>query len=410
MYDEPEFLSLINILRGADVAFGNAETTIGTGGDYPSSAHLVVLSPPYIADELKWAGYDLICTANNHAGDFGLGGILSTKNELDRVGLTNAGSGMNLAEARAPRYLDTKKGRVALMAACSSTKEFARADEARIDEPGRPGINGIRIYTTMDQQSYQKLKELFPGLVRSTQDWFTFSGARFVLGEKLDYILDNADFQANMKWVKHGKRMADWMFMSLHWHQSDFEGREKVPKFVEKFAKSSIDAGADAFLGHGPHDIRGVEIYKGKPILYSLGNFAGEHETTEPQPTAVYETVGIDRDATVADIVDRYGADTLKTKLTWRGQPAYQAIEREDWYWETVAAVSTFNKENKELSDLKFYPVWMQKDQPVSQRGRPILADSKRGKKIIEKLNRLSEPYGTKIEYIAEQNIGITKL
>lgn len=409
IYDEEAFLSLIKILRDADVTFGNAETTIGTGGDYAYSAHFVVLSPPYIADELKWAGYDLINCAMNHAGDYGLGGILSTIKELDRVGLTHAGSGSNLAEARAPSYLETKKGRVALMGVTTSAREGFRAIEARIDERGRPGVNGIRMFLSVDKETVEKLKKTFPNLVGSRDEQTTFLGTQFLSGDKMEYVMDQRDYEANIKWVKHSKRMADWMFISLHWHQRSFEGREIVPRFVEKFAKGSIDAGADAFLGHGPHDIRGVEIYKDKPILYSVGNFFGEHETTEPQPTSVYETITPElnpiHEATSADIVDRYGADTLKT-----GLKAHAVGEREDQYWETVVAVATFNQKDKKLADLKFYPVWLQKDQSVSQRGRPILADLERGKKIIEKLKRLSEPYGTKIEYIAEKNMGITKL
>lgn len=410
IYSDEKFLSLLKILREADVTFGNAETNIGTGGDYPTSAHWIVLSPTYIADELKWVGYDLINCAMNHAGDFGIGGILSTKAELDRVGLTSAGSGRNLGEARAPAYLDTNKGRVALMGATSTFKDNALAYEARVDEPGRPGVNCIRTMITLDKDTIGKLKKILPNLTGSNRDWFTFAGVRFGIGEKLDYLMNKDDVEMNLKWVKHSKRMADWMFMSFHWHQSNFGVKEKVPKFVEEFARRVIDAGADAFLGHGPHDIRGVEIYKGKPIIYSLGNFIATYEAVEPQPSAVYETLDLDSNATVADCVDHYGADTLKTGLTWRGQSAYQPVEREDRYWESIIAIPTFNEKNKKLVDLKFYPVWLQKNQPVSQRGRPIFAEPERGKKIIEKLKTLSEPYGTKIEYITKQNIGITQL
>src|SRR5438270_240575 len=80
----------------------------------------VSLRSTLVAEELKWAGFDLLSVANNHAGDFGVEGMRRTARALRDAGLTFAGTGENLAFARSPAYLDSHKGRVALIA-CTST-------------------------------------------------------------------------------------------------------------------------------------------------------------------------------------------------------------------------------------------------------------------------------------------------
>src|SRR6187402_189145 len=76
-------------------------------------------------------------------------------------------------------------------------------------------------------------------------------------------------------------------------------------QFLVTFARAMVDAGADVFAGHGPHVLRGVEIYKGKPILYSLGDFIFQNETLLRLPSENYETYELGADAHVADFNDR---------------------------------------------------------------------------------------------------------
>ena len=77
-----------------------------------------------------------------------------------------------------------------------------------------------------------------------------------------------------------------------------------VPSFHETVSHACIDAGADLFLGHGPHLLRGIEIYDGAPIFYSLGNFMMQNETVTRLPTELYERYDLDSDATPADLFD----------------------------------------------------------------------------------------------------------
>jgi len=109
------------IIRKADAAFTNFETVIydynkpgaqQSGGTYMNS-------PKFVAEELEWAGFDLVSLANNHANDFGVDGMRSTVEAISKTKLIYAGVGENLAFARAPGYLDTAKGRVALISTSS---------------------------------------------------------------------------------------------------------------------------------------------------------------------------------------------------------------------------------------------------------------------------------------------------
>jgi len=145
---------LVRIIRDTDVAFVNCETTIHDYKGYPSTQlePTAKVAPPYIADELKWMGFDLVSFANNHCMDYGIEGMLATCENLDRAGLVYAGAGKNLGEARIPAFLDTAKGRVALVAAYAVKQTESRtvrgmAGEVRPEVQGRPGFNPVRYQT-----------------------------------------------------------------------------------------------------------------------------------------------------------------------------------------------------------------------------------------------------------------------
>ena len=102
-------------------------------------------SPPHIAAELKWAGFDMLAHANNHAFDYGAAGILETAEHAEREGLIIAGSGQDLQRARAPQYVQCDGAKVALVAMAADFVSYGRASYSRPDLHGRPGINPLRV-------------------------------------------------------------------------------------------------------------------------------------------------------------------------------------------------------------------------------------------------------------------------
>ena len=136
-FQEPRFLKLVEILRGADVSLVNLEMLFH---DYESSwqwsSATYTRSDPKNLDELKWMGINAVTTANNHSFDFSEGGFLTTLEHCREIDLAYAGGGRNLDEARSPAYVDSARGRVAVMGATSTFSEQSRAGAGRPDFAG----------------------------------------------------------------------------------------------------------------------------------------------------------------------------------------------------------------------------------------------------------------------------------
>ena len=168
-FEEPRFLKLVDILREADVSLVNLEMLFH---DYESSwqwsSATYTRSDPRNLDELKWMGINAVTTANNHSFDFSEGGFLTTLEHCRDVDLPNAGGGRNLDEARSPAYVDSARGRVAVMSATSTFSETSRAGAGRPDFPGRPGVNALR-----HDIAHHVQQDVFDALQRPTWSWGT---------------------------------------------------------------------------------------------------------------------------------------------------------------------------------------------------------------------------------------------
>lgn len=402
VYDEPEFLDMIRLLRSADVAFTNLEMLFHDYEPYPmaESGGTWMRGDPDLAHELAWAGFDLVARANNHTGDYGTLGMQLTTKYVEEAGLVHAGVGMSLAEAREAKFLETSKARVALISVSSSFANHMRAGESRDNVPARPGLNPLRYKTTyvLPEEDFRNLRQSgealgqfvdqdgFPtGIKEDKPGEMSVFGRDFATGDTalIRRQANEDDVAAISAVVNNASRLADFTIVTIHAHEHAGR-RELTPEFLAIFARAMIEAGADVFVGHGPHSLRGIEIYQGKPILYSLGDFLFQNESLARLPSDNYERYDLGANAHVADFNDaRYDNDTS-------GFPAIPEI------WEAVIAVPKFR--NRELTELALYPISLGFGEPRQVRGRPVFADSELGRKIIGDLQRLSAPYGTTIE------------
>jgi len=246
VHSEDRFLSLVKILRDADVAYTNLEMLLHDyeGSElYPAAegAFTYMRAPRFMADELKWAGFDIVSTANNHSLDYSYGGLFSTWKALDEAGLVHAGTGMNLGEARAPAYLDTGKGRVALISMCSSFARWGRAGEVRRDVKGRPGLNPLRFYYKVDAKTLEIIKQLaFKfgwDVTEAGKTWLFFPAGtamsffRFVEADEpgITPVADEDDVEANLRSIRDARGQADYVLVHLHDHEVDPDkGKERV--------------------------------------------------------------------------------------------------------------------------------------------------------------------------------------
>lgn len=392
VYSEPAFTRVIDLIRGADAAFTNLEMLFHDYEPYASAASggTYMRAEPALMKDLVWAGFDMVSRANNHSGDYGVLGMNLTTKYVAEAGVVQAGVGQSLAEAREATFLETPKGRVALISVASTFPDSSRAGRTRGDMPARPGLNPLRFTTTttVTPARLATLREIASEVsgrpAQGAGDSLTFMGTRFVAGPTPGVRTEplKIDLDEIAAVVKNASGLADYTVVSIHAHEG---GRERTlpADFLVTFARAMVDAGADMFVGHGPHLLRGVEIYKGKPILYSLGDFIFQNETLLRLPSENYEPFGLGATAHVNDFNDaRYNFDKS-------GFPADRLI------WEAAVAVPRFRGE--QLTELAFHPITLGFGKSRSVRGRPMFAEGELGQKILDDLVRLSAPMGTKI-------------
>jgi poly-gamma-glutamate synthesis protein (capsule biosynthesis protein) len=402
VYNEPAFTRLIELIRSADAAFTNLEMLFHDYEPHASAASggTYMRAEPALVKDLVWAGFDMVSRANNHTGDYGVLGMDLTTKYVAEAGLVQAGVGHSLPEAREAKFLETAKGRVALISVSSTFPDSSRAGRSRGDMPARPGLNPLR-FTTITTVTPQRLADLRqiqaeitgrplgaarggPAAPGAAGDSINFFGRRIVAGPTPGVRTEplKQDLEEIAGVVKNASGLAEYTIVTIHAHEG---GRERtVPAdFLVTFARAMVDAGADMFVGHGPHVLRGVEIYKGKPILYSLGDFIFQNETLQRLPSENYENLNLGPTAGVNEFNDaRYNFDKS-------GFPADRMI------WEAVVAVPKFRGE--QLTELALHPITLGFGKSRSVRGRPLFAEGELGQKILGDITKFSAEMGTKI-------------
>jgi poly-gamma-glutamate synthesis protein (capsule biosynthesis protein) len=392
VFNEPEFTRLFDIIRGADAAFTNLETLFHDYEMPPAhqSGGTWMRTDPTILKDLVWAGFDLVSRANNHAGDFGPAGSAMTSKYVREAGLVEAGVGNSLAEAREAKFLETPKARVALIAAASTFPPHSRAGNSRGDMPARPGLNPLRFNTTyvITAERMADLKRVaseLSGNPPAAGDTLNFGGRSYVVGTQPGTRTepDRGDVEAIARVVRSAASLADIVIVSLHCHESG-ANRSVPADFIPIFARAVVDAGADVFVGHGPHVLRGIEIYQGKPIFYSLSNFIFQNETLLRMPSDSYEQYSLDDDvAQPGDYLDaRYDKDR-------RSFPA------DAEYWDSVTVVTKWD--GSRFVELQLHPITLGYKTSRAERGRPKLASGADAARILEIMAARSKPFGATV-------------
>jgi poly-gamma-glutamate capsule biosynthesis protein CapA/YwtB (metallophosphatase superfamily) len=404
------FTELMALVRGADAAFTNLEIMVPrepwVGSSEHGGGHQG--APPFILDELKWYGFNLFNVANNHSTDYTYRGLTDTMEALRERGMAFAGGGRSLGEARSPAYLDTPNGRVALVAAASSFVTGALAAERRTDMAGRPGISPLRHEKryVLDPRRLALLREIdeamgtaevarrkFLASVRpeaQADAAYRFLDLGFYEGERpgMHTRANARDLDEICRWIRDARRQADLVIFSLHGHEGQL-GESNCPSIADFHVEAAhrvIEAGADVFIGHGPHLLRGIEIYRGKPIFYSLGNFIFQYETVVKVPAEMYEWHQMGPEATPADISDAWERRPDGSPAGFFVKPAF---------WQTVLPVCRF--EDGVVTSVELHPVeeGMRLGRP--RRGTPRLAGPDEARAILAGLAELSAPLHTEI-------------
>jgi poly-gamma-glutamate capsule biosynthesis protein CapA/YwtB (metallophosphatase superfamily) len=399
--DDPRLQSLFGIMRSADMTYANMEGPIIDYGAY--SGPRVGSSKTFVG-ELKNMGIRIMTTANNHSMDAGPEGVFMTNRFLDEAGIAHAGTGKNLTEARRPAIATTPKGTVAAVGMysidiTSSNPGYTRYSDARTDWPG---VNPLHVEPTsvVSAEQMQDLRRIrdavyarrsqvlvpvAPISANEPKNRLSLFGTRYKVGDPADvgnlsYTMDRRDFREIIQSVREGKQLSDFIVVAIHCHVNSFAFQayshdNSTPDFLVELAHAAIDNGADVFVGHGVHTLRGIEIYKGKPIFYGVSNF-------------IYQNSPI-------------------PEITDPSRPDNSLLDRTHQPDNKEALLTTSRYEEGKLVEVRLYPVDLGIDgtRPVSRNGQPLAASPEQALRILKLVQDLSKPFGTSIAI--ENGVGV---
>lgn len=395
---EAGYQALVKVMREADMTYANMEGPILDEARFSGP---LAGGPRSVVDELKRMGIRIMTTANNHTLDAGPEGMFETHRLLDEAGIVHAGSGKNLADARRARIAVTPKGTVAAVGMYSidaSSNNRSRFTDATAD---MPGLNPLHLtpYNMVTAEHMQALKKIRDAIYARRSEVHVpvapvaadepagrlrlFQTA-FTVGPHpgdLTYEMDPADLKGIITSVRVGKQIADFLVVAIHCHQNSFAFQtysqdHQTPDFLIELAHQVIDNGADAFVGHGVHTLRGIEIYKGKPIFYGVSSFF-YHRDPAPEIT--------DRSAAPGGGLNEID-DNLETLLT------------------------TSRFEDGKLVEVRLYPADLGQDRsrPISRSGTPSTPSPEMARRVLERLQTLSKQFGTTVSI--QNGVGVIRV
>jgi poly-gamma-glutamate capsule biosynthesis protein CapA/YwtB (metallophosphatase superfamily) len=393
-----DFRQIADLFRGADIGIANLEGAVfdlatfdgypaaENGGGYP-------LYPTTLPGELRDMGITLVGKANNHATDWGAQGLVATLQSLATAGIAQAGTGMSLAEARAAAYVKTAHGRAALVSTATTFPPMSVAGGTvtrfGIESAPRPGISAIRIrkirrVPAADLDALRRIGGPIAREVGGRSDEVRVDDQVFRAADHygFEWETNPEDEAAVLDSIRAADANADFVAFMIHTHETagneddialgDYElavlhRANEVPSpdepmpaaFQPVLFHKAIDAGADAVIRTGPHVLGGIEIYRDRPIFYSLGSLF----------------------------------------LLFCGDRTYQApggqIKKlpDEWY-ETVIPVTRYA--DGRLGEIRLYPAVIQWEPgPLCSVPRP--ADAAEAARILERIRERSAVFGTTV-------------
>jgi poly-gamma-glutamate synthesis protein (capsule biosynthesis protein) len=343
------------------------------------------------AQALRRVGFNMVSCANNHALDYGPDRLRSTLTVLDRAAVLHAGCGEHLDAARAPAYIGDRPRRIALISVTASADPEARATRQQGDIFGRPGVSSLRYNADVvaDPATFDVLKGAAT-VQEVTPTHLTLAGTNIRRGDRtaVDFIAVDRDAREIADTIKTARMASDVVIVALHAHEPT-NASQSPATFVQRFARGAIDAGAQIVVGHGPHQLRGIEHYKDGLILYSLGDFLYQRAATTAATPDAFDA-GLDLYQLALGAVPSAG-------------PSKPLAVSGDMWSESVVAIASFD--GPALHSFRMVPLDLGVGLPQVGRGIPSVAGSMRARSILDRLSRLSKAFGTDIVQIGDTAI-----
>lgn len=310
------FDAAIAVIQDCVCAVANLEVPLSRRGS-KMLKHSTLRSDPEIIDDVRSMGFKAVTLANNHMMDYGPQALLDTLDACDRAGLLHCGAGATLGAAMEPMRLKVAGRSVLLVNIASTIPVGSEATETT------PGIAPLRISFSLEVDT--NLINEQPGTMPIVHTWTRIEDQETVCA----LVQQLAD-------------QFDAVIVSIHWGvpeywSSPYQGQ--LAQYQQPLGHSLIDAGASLVFGHHSHSLHGIEVYRGSPIFYSVGNFIFERPRDFMQPESI--------------IVQLCFGERLSTRVV---------------------------------------PLW------IDDRGLPNKASGREADQVISKLRKLSTPFDTALE------------
>lgn len=387
-----------------DVRINNLEMVISNYDQFASTycGGIWLTSPPERLDDVLGYGFNCFGFANNHTMDFSYGGLQSTLQALKERNLPVCGAGMDIQQATAPAMVEVGQEKVAVLCISATCDDAARAGGAGNVIPARPGLNMLRHSETfLVNEAHMKALEEIAAVTHINGRINNSKAGGYTLTKPGIFSLGNVDFKlsdvegktsapnpmdmARMKAaIEQASRDADYVVVCFHSHEIKGDDDEEPDFFIETFARSCIDWGASAVVGSGTHQIKAIELYKGKPIFYSIANFIFQVDKMVQVPLDHYEKFRVDPRMTIEE------AENIRSAGGTRG------LETQFKNYKGLMPLLEF--EQGKLVSVKIRPVELGFYGDKTYKGLPQIAPAEVTEEIYETLCRLSAPYGTKLK------------
>ncbi len=327
---EELFVATRSMLREADITFGQLETNLSLRGAPQRHTGLGSIAHPRVGATLADAGFNVLSFASNHCLDYGEDALIDTLGVTEENNIAVVGAGRHIDEARQPVILERKNTKVGFLAYCSVIpKGFEATDK-------RPGLAPIRVTTAYEQADWQ------PGTP-----------------PRIHTRAFPEDLAAMAADIAHLRSKVDLLVVSMHW------GVHFVPSIIAKYqhdvGHAAIDAGADLIIGTHAHILKGIDVYKGKVIFFSLCNFCMDLPLAGP--VALEMADAIQRPA-ITDIKVDHQNYCRVGHYRWEVDPEYTTYAFPKDARKSILVKCEFDAQKR--IRVFFQPLW------ISKNGQPL--------------------------------------
>lgn len=388
------------IVEKADVRLFNLENVLSDRPIYASSycGGTWLLAKEDTLDDTLSFGFNGCSFANNHTMDFSYDGLFDTLSAAKERNLPICGAGKDLEEAADYAVIDTLSGKCALISICATFNDAARAGNPSDYLTGRPGLNPLRfsIEYHITPEHMKALKEMSAGTHidgrrnRSRMGGYTpmppegcfgFGEYNFKESETEGKFskVNPVDMERTENTIKKALLECENVIVNIHSHEIKHDTDDEPDDFLIEFCRKCIDAGASAVIGTGTHQLKAVEIYKDKPIFYSLGNFIFQSDMVFCMPD---------------DFREKYKMPhglTAREQIAQRAKLGNGGLHTDVNNFRSLMPIMIF--EDRRLKKLTLYPLRLD-----MHTGFPALADDAETKIIYNYLCDRNKQFGTVIE------------